>query len=138
MTIKEFAERYRLRLAKDDDGEPIIAGRPDQTSIFEHAIDGSVFAAMFMTDGMKPPRTELFNKFKAACLTAKMTPSQIGDAEGTFLFDPNDRQQAVAAIKSAKARGKRRVNPEQAAEGAARLAAFRTVKSLVLNPSRDA
>lgn len=132
MTIREFAERYRLRLAKDADGEPVVGGRPDTTS-FERA--ESIFGVMFMTDGKKPPRTELFGKFKAVCLAAGMTPHQTGDAEGTFLFDPTDKAQATVAIKAAKARAKRRVSSEQAAAGAARLAAVRTAQNPVQLPT---
>ena len=131
MTLKDFAERYRLRLAKDGCDDLVIWGRPDKTNIFEYAVDGSRFGVMFITDGRKPPRTELFNKFRSACLAAGMTPVQIGDAEGTFTFDPADDAQARTAIRVTHAKTRRLVTPEQAAAGAARLAAARTARSLV-------
>jgi hypothetical protein len=138
MTLKTFAERYRLRLTKDECDDLVVWGRPDRTNIFEYALDGSRFGVMFTTDGnmfttdgKKPPRTELFNKFRSACLAAGMTPLQTGDAEGTFTFDPADDAQAKAAIKVARAKTRRRVTPEQAAAGAARLAAARLAQNPV-------
>ncbi len=122
MILKEFAERYRLRLAKDESDDPVIWGRPDQTNIYEYSL--SRFGVMFMTDAWRP-RTELWRKFQTACLAAGMTPLQAGDGEGSFLFDPEDDAQAKAAIKAARAKTKRRVTPEQAAAGAARLLAAR-------------
>jgi hypothetical protein len=133
MTLKDFAERYRLRLAKDECDDLVVWGRPDKTNIFEHAVDGSSFGVMFITDGRRPPRTGLWRKFQSACLAAGMTPLQVGDAEGTFLFDPEDDAQARVAIKAARAKIRRLLTPEQAAAGAARLAAARLAHSLVEN-----
>ena len=125
MTLKDFAERYRLRLAKDECDDPVIWGRPDQTNIFEHAIDGSRFGVMFMTDGRKPPRTELWRKFQSACLAAGMTSNQVGDAEGTFLFDPADDAQAKTAIRVARVPRRKQLSPERREAMVAVLAAAR-------------
>jgi hypothetical protein len=121
VTITEFATRYRLKMTKDDRGDPVIPGRIGTSNIYEYAHDalGVVFV------GAEPPRTNLWNKFKAACLAAGMSLRQSGDAEGAFTFDPNNREQAKVAIRGIRARAKRQVSPEQAAAGAARLLAAR-------------
>jgi hypothetical protein len=126
--LKDFAEQYRLRLAKDECDDPVICGRPDQTNIYEYSSDGSRFGALFATDGNKPPRTELWRKFQSACLTAGMTPLQVGDAEGSFLFNPEDDAQARLAIKVARAKARKRVTPERRAALVATLAAARAVR----------
>lgn len=129
MDINKFVATHRLKSVRDGEGqdiERIIPGRIGQSSIYEYS--ESELAVSFMTDGKKAPRTGLFNNFKAACLKAGMTPRQIGDAEGTFSFDPNNSEQAKVAIKGIRARVKRRMSPEQAQAGATRLAAARLAK----------
>lgn len=116
ISIYDFAARYRLKLAKDDCGDPIIASRIGSSNIYEYGDDA--LGVMFITDA---PRTALWNKFKSACLAAGMTLRQSGDAEGSFTFDPANREQVKLAIKGIRARAKRQVTPEQAAAGAARL-----------------
>src|SRR5438477_8548961 len=117
MMISEFAAVHRLRLAKDECGDPVIFGRIGSSNIYDYG-DGEL-GVMFIADGA--PRTGLWNKFKTACLAAGMTLRQSGDAEGTFTFSPESKQQAKLAIKGIRARAKRQVSPEQAAAGAARL-----------------
>jgi hypothetical protein len=134
MTVSEFAERYGLRVErfKQDDEENylarIVRGRPDMTHIYEWANDGSRLGVTFCTDEKKAPRTGLWKKFQQVCLDAGMTPVQVGDAEGSFLFDPANDQQARAAIKAARARKKKRVSPERRLALAGVLAAARAVR----------
>jgi hypothetical protein len=145
MNIIEFARDHKLRLErfKADDDETdgyvcrVVNGRIGVSSIYEHSLD-TTFAVMFMTDGKKPPRMGLFNTFKAACLAVGMTPLQVGDAEGSFLFDPSNQKQAKAAIKGIRARQKRRITPEQAAAGAARLQVARLARQKVENTKQEA
>lgn len=129
MTLKDFAEQYRLKLKFDECGDPVIQGRPDQTNIYEYSLDGSRFGAMFMTSSKKSPRTQLWRKFQSACLDAGMTPHQIGDAEGSFLFDPSNQTQAKVAIRAAKAKARKRISPERRAALVATLAAARVARA---------
>jgi hypothetical protein len=92
---------------------------------------------LFMTDGRKPPRTGLFNTFRAACLEGGMAVHQLGDAEGSFLFDPMNPRQAKTAIKGIRARAKRQISPEQAAAGAARLAVARMSRGSVAESQQE-
>lgn len=115
MDITEFAMQHRLKVTKDDCGDPVIAGRIDESNIYEYSLDGTL-GVMFITDGKKAPRTGLWNKFQAACLDAGMTPRQVGDAEGAFSFDPANAKQAKTAIKGIRARIKRVMTPEQLAK----------------------
>lgn len=127
--IDNFIATYRLKAVRDGEGEDIeriILGRIGESSIYEYS--DVELAVSFMTDGRKAPRTGLFNTFKAACLEVGMTPRQVGDAEGTFSFDPKNPKQARVAIRGIKAKVKRQLSPEQAQAGAARLAAARLAK----------
>ena len=133
MTLKDFAERHRLKLKFDECGDPIILGRPDQTNIYEYSLDGSRFGVMFMTDGKKAPRTQLWRKFQSTCLAAGMTPLQVGDAEGSFLFDPADDRQARVAIKVTRAKARKQVTLERRAALAATLAVARAAKASTLD-----
>ncbi|MGB7602252.1 MAG: hypothetical protein WBM24_18255 [Candidatus Sulfotelmatobacter sp.] len=129
--IAEFAAAHRLKSVRDGEGEDIervVIGRIGQSSIYEYS--ETELAVSFMTDGRKAPRTGLFNIFKADCLEAGMTPRQIGDAEGSFSFDPNNSKQAKVAIQGIRAKVRRQLSPEQAQAGAARLVAARLAKSL--------
>jgi hypothetical protein len=133
MTLSDFAGKYGLRIErfKEDDGENylprILRGRPDLTHIYEWS--DSQFAVMFCTDGQKAPRTGLWKRFQERCLAASMVPHQVGDAEGSFLFNPRDDKQAKAAIAAAKARKKRQISPEQRTVLAGVLAAARSARA---------
>ena len=112
--IAEFAAIHRLkyvRVGEGEDIERVVLGRIGQSSIYEYS--ETELAVSFITDGRKAPRTGLFNIFKAACLEAGMTPRQIGDAEGSFSFDPKNSKQAQVAIRGIKAKVKRQLSPEQ-------------------------
>jgi len=123
--IEEFATRHRLKVARDECNDPVIAGRIFESNIYEHG-DGRL-GVMFVTDGRKPPRTGLYNRFRAACLGSGITQVQSGDGEGAFTFDPDDPAQAKVAIKGIRARVKRKVTPEQ-------LARLATMRNLARKP----
>jgi len=127
--ITKFAEQHRLKVTKDICDEVIIKGRIHDSHIYEYSDDE--FGVMFITNGKQAPRTGLFNKFKADCLSVGMTLRQLGDAEGAFSFNPSDSKQAKVAINGIKARVKRTLSPEHAAAGAARLAIARQSRGRV-------
>jgi hypothetical protein len=126
VNIRKFATEHRLKVTRDSEGEDIdhvIAGRVGQSQIYQHS--ETELGVLFMTDGKKPPRTGLFNTFRDACLEVGMTVHQLGDAEGSFLFDPMNSKQAKVAIKGIRARVKRQMSPERVATLTATLAAAR-------------
>jgi hypothetical protein len=138
--IEKFAKAHHLKLTRDgqgDDLEKIVLGRIGESSIYDYYDEGQL-AVSFMTDNRKAPRTGLWNTFKAACVEAGMTPRQIGDAEGTFSFDPKNAKQAKVAIKGIRARVKRQMSAEQAKAGAERLAAARLARQKVQNSQQEA
>lgn len=127
--IREFATEHRLKITRDGEGEDselVILGRIGESQIYQHS--DTELGVLFMTDGRKPPRTGLFNTFRDACIEAGMTAHQIGDAEGSFLFDPKNTEQARVAIKGIRARVKRQMSPERIATLTATLARARTEK----------
>jgi hypothetical protein len=124
--IQRFATEHRVKVTKDSCDDPVIVGRLGESCIYEYG-DG-LLGVCFVTDGKKPPRTGIYNTFKATCLKAGMTQRQSGDAEGAFSFKPRNLEQARVALKGIRARFKRRVTPKQAAAGAARLAAARAAR----------
>jgi hypothetical protein len=111
--IDTFAEQHRLKVTRDDCGDPVIAGRIYQSNIYEYS--NSELGVMLVTDGKKPPRTQVWNKFKTACLGAGMVIRQQGDAEGAFSFNPANPEQAKVAIKGINAKIRRIMTPEQLA-----------------------
>jgi hypothetical protein len=139
LDIIKFAAEYRLKITKDGttgEDELVIDGRVGQSRIYQY--DTESLAVAFITDGKQAPRTGLFNTFKSACVEAGMTPTQIGDAEGVFTFDPSNPKQAKVAIRGIRARAKRQVSPEQAAAGAARLAGIRQSTQRLRNSQQEA
>jgi hypothetical protein len=114
MEITDFAIKYRLKVTKDECGDSVIVGRIDQSNIYEYS--DTEFGVMIITDGRKPPRTQLYNTFKRVCLGVGMTLRQSGDAEGAFSFDWSNPAQVKAAIKGIRARFKRKVSPEALAK----------------------
>ena len=130
MAITDFAAQHHLKLTKDECGDLVVMGRIGRSNIYQD--DDDTLGVMFITDA---PRTALWNKFKSACLAAGMTLRQSGDAEGSFTFDPANREQVKLAIKGIRARAKRQVTPEQAAAGAARLLVARQA---LQNPQQEA
>ena len=135
MNLNEFAARHRLKMTKDECGDLVIPGRVGSSNIYEYGDDA--LGVMFVTDVAEPPRTNLWNKFKAACLATGMMLRQSGDAEGAFTFAPDNAAQSKLAIKGIRARTKRQLSPEQAAAGAARLLAARQGQILARKPQQE-
>jgi hypothetical protein len=109
MQIVDFATKHRLKITRDECGDPVIVGRIGQSNIYEYS--DTELGVMFITDGRKPPRTGLCNTFKAAC-EAGMTLRQNGDAEAAFSFNLSNPEQAKVAIKGIRARFRREMTPE--------------------------
>ncbi len=106
MDIQAFANLYRLRLKRHEDGELIITGKLGH--IYGH--DDATLGLMFM-----PNRPRLWSHAKRKLEAADFTIWQNGDEEGSALFDPTDKAQARLALRVVGIRRKRRASPAQLA-----------------------
>ena len=129
MTIQQLAEQYRLKTSRDACGDAIIKGK--HGSVSEH--DDGMLSLLFMPDehNSHPERSwaRKWGAVKQACVDAGMTLVQEGDAEGIFVFDPANGEQTKLAIKWARIKTRRKLDPAVAAALADRLAAARASKS---------
>ena len=119
MELYTFADKYRLRLKRSEDGSSIIPGKLGH--IFDNG-DG-YFGIIFLGE---PDNLRLDNTLRARMRKAEsegFEPFVVCDFEGVFLFDPDDTRLARMARKLVEAplisrrRGKgRRLTPERARE----------------------
>lgn len=104
MDIRAFANEYRLRTRRDEDGGRIVPGKHGKIDPYDIA----TLAVMIL--GSTPRKWGFARRAGEA---AGMTVLQDGDAEGTLLFDPSNAEQARTAIKIAAAKRKRIMSPAQ-------------------------
>jgi hypothetical protein len=142
MLIEDFAKQHRLKTGIDECGERIVPGTRGQ--VYEWSLDASKFGVMFMPRkttaepwGKWSPKR--WGNFRRAGVAAGMTILQNGDSEGCLAFDPANKTQFKLAVKIAGVRPKRRVSPEQAAAGSARLVVARQRRqNSSLDPQQEA
>jgi hypothetical protein len=134
--IETFALENRLHLTKDICGDPIVQGRLSRDANIGE-FDDTHLTMSFVTDGKQAARTGLFNKVRNLCIAAGMKLHQGGDAEGIFVFDPCDRAQAVLAMRSIRARVKRRVSEVTKIRLSEVLVQARAIKQLLAKPSPE-
>jgi hypothetical protein len=103
MTLKEFAEKHNLRLKRDSDDTSVVEGRIGQ--IYEYS--GFELGVLILPPTYEP---RLYSAIKKKCLSAGMFLLQDCDAEGTFSFDPTDKEQAKTAIKVTQVRPKKQIS----------------------------
>jgi hypothetical protein len=103
MTLREFAEKHNLRLKRDNDDTSVVEGRTGQ--LYEYS--GSELGVLILPPTYTP---RLYSAIKKKCLSSGMSLLQDGDAEGTFSFDPTDKEQATMAIKVAQVRPKKQIS----------------------------
>lgn len=105
MDIKRFAEKYGLRVKRDDCGESFIPCRRGQ--IYKH---GSCwFGAMVIG---RNASARVWSSVKRALSAAGFTPHQDGDCEGSLLFNGDNEAQCREAIRVMGASRRRRYSPE--------------------------
>ena len=106
MELKEFAERYSLRVkrSREDDTDNIVGKFGE---IYEYG-DGTL-GVMVLPD---PPRRALWVRSRDEFERIGMTITQNGDQEGAAIFDPSNSQQGAAAIEAIQTRKVRRLSPE--------------------------
>ncbi len=109
-SIEHFANRHRLRIKRDEVRTLIIPGRLGH--LYEH--DGGVLGLMLVSPTGDDPKLDntLRSRMRKA-LREGLELHQRGDYESSFLFDPENKQQARLAIRLVGAMRKRRASPAQ-------------------------
>jgi hypothetical protein len=121
MTIKEFADKYRLRLERHEDGESIIPGKYGH--IYEHG--ETELGLLFM-----PGQPRLWAHARRKLDASRFVIWQDGDEEGSALFDAKNVTQASLALKVIGAKRKRTLTPEQREALIARLKKARAASAI--------
>ena len=119
--IEKFAESHRLRVSKDECGDPVISGRK-RHQIFDNG-DGRLGVLLVFSSPKK------WNKRRKLMTAAGFEPRQDARTEGTALFNPGDQAQSKLAMKLAGARPKLALTPEEKRARFARLEAYRRGKA---------
>ena len=119
--IEKFAETHRLRVRKDECGDPVIPGRKGH-QIFDNG-DGRL-GVMLMFDCSKE-----WNKRRKVLSAAGFALRQDARTEGTALFNPGDHEQSKLAMKITGVRAKLALTPEQKKARSARLETYRRGKA---------
>ena len=100
-TIIAFAEKYRLRVRRDECGDPIVIGKTGH--IYEYG-EGLLGVLILPMNG----QGRIWANARGRLEDAGCQIWQDGDTEGTALFDPQDHAQAKLAIRLVGAKPKRR------------------------------
>ena len=126
MDIQAFANRYRLRAKRHEDGELIITGKLGH--VYGH--DDATLGLMFM-----PNRPRLWPNARRKLDAAGFVIWQDGDEEGSALFDPTNKAQVRLALKVVGAKRKRSLTPAQRSAKVAILERARIAKIAVAQAS---
>jgi hypothetical protein len=102
-TVAEFAEYYRMRIKRDDCGEPIINGRFGH--LYEHAAGHLGLVLQEPRNGESKGRSLLARRRKA--LAASFRLHQTGEVEAILLFDLGNPVQERLAIALVGAKRRR-------------------------------
>ena len=110
MEIKAFADKYRVRVRKDECGEMIIPGK--RGHVYVHSYPGTgVYGAIYERDtptakgfGIKPLLTLV--------LEGSLTLKGEGDIEAIFLFDPERLDVVEVLLKVLRVSRRRIPSPE--------------------------
>lgn len=109
MNVSEFSESRRLKVKRDDCGDPIIPGKFGHLFEYGAGVFGLVLEAP--ADSTHFDRTLRRRKRKA--IAAGFTLHQEGDVEAILLFNPADPKQTRLAIRLVGAKAKRVPSPAQ-------------------------
>ncbi len=107
LSLKQFAERYRLKLRRDEYGDYFVGGKSGQ--VYEH-VPGRL--AVLLLGGTK----RQWHATKKKLTAAGFQLMQDCDTEGTASFDPADDDQCRVAIQVVKAKPRRVLTPAQRAQ----------------------
>ena len=119
MKLEDFATKYRLKVRRAEDGEPVIPGKFGH--LYHH--DDSTLGLFFM-----PERPRRWSHARRKLEAADFTIWQNGDDEGSALFDPTNTIQARLALKVVGAKRKRTLTAEDRAAKVATLERVRIAR----------
>lgn len=106
MNIKTFAEQHRLKVTRDECGDPTIRGKLGQ--IYEYGSGRLAVVVMANT-------ARYWNAARHRLMTAGCKIIQDGDSEGGALLPNDNPEQARLAIRLIRAKQRRRLSAEQLA-----------------------
>ncbi len=98
MKLEDFATKYRLKVRREEDGEPMISGKFGR--LYQH--DPETLGLLFL-----PGRPRLWPHARRKLEVADLTIWQNGDDEGSTLFDPANTVQSRLALKVIRAKPRR-------------------------------
>ena len=107
--LKQFADKHRLKISRDECAGLVIQGRNGQ--VYEYGY--SLLAVVFMPATY---RARLWGNHRRSALALGMTLLQNGDAEGALAFDPENNEQTRLALKIARVKRRRQLSPERVAQ----------------------
>ena len=111
MTLLEsFARTKRLKVKRDESGDVVVVGKLGQ--LYQHG-DGLVGLVLMSPSGDDPKLDNTLRSRMRKALQTGLELHQQGDCESSFLFDPENKQQARLAIRLVGAMRKRRASPAQ-------------------------
>ena len=103
--IIAFAEKYRLRVRRDECGDPIVVGKLGE--LYQHD-DGLVGLVLMSPNGDDPKLDNTLRSRMRKALREGLELVQQGDYESSLLFNPQDHAQAKLAIRLVGVKPKRR------------------------------
>lgn len=121
MEIKDFAEKYKLALRRDEEGEYVIPGKLGKSHIYKYS--DKLFAFIVIPKSGSPT---MWNKVKKLCKSLKTLQS--GDSEGTMAFDPKNSEERKLAFIAISVKRRRKISDEHKAKLLAAAAAQRFTK----------
>ena len=104
-SIIAFAEKYRLRVRRDECGDPIVVGKLGE--LYQHD-DGLVGLVLMSPNGDDPKLDNTLRSKMRKALREGLELHQRGDYESSFLFDAENKQHARLAIRLIGCKRKRR------------------------------
>ena len=107
MDIKEFAERYKVNVRRDECNDAVVVGK--RGSVYDGFSDGRLGVCVMSTTARK------WNRVRQTMEAEGFTIKQNGDTEGGATFDPANSKQARLALKAAGIKTRRTASAAQLA-----------------------
>lgn len=105
MNIKEFADKHRLKVKRDECNDPIIPGRFGH--IYEHDEKGQLGVYFEFSTARR------WNFARQALVDRKLILRQDAQTEGTMLFDSSNLSQVSAICRFARLKTRRMLSEAQ-------------------------
>ncbi len=100
--LKQFSDRHRLELRRDECGDYFVGGKSGQ--VYEY--NPERLAVLFLGDSKRQ-----WNAAKKKLAAAGFKLMQAADTEGTATFDPTDADQCRVAMQVIRAKRRRVMSP---------------------------